>query len=236
VTEQAKRFNFTPITLGKDVKKETFKLVENYNMKAIFLGTRRVDPYSASIEVYSPSDMDKDWAPFMRIHPIIDWNYEQVWTFLKDFDIPYCPLYDQGYTHLGNITNSGPNEFLKQADGNYLPAYKADGKYEHFSRKCYKASQDHLDTKHFIIVYQNTMSDILEVIKAITVLFGSCPHISILELKALKEFLDAVGKCEKSKSMEITIVHDKHKLSKEDLMGQIDHIENYKILEASEAR
>jgi len=57
------------------------------------------------------------------------------------------------------------------------------------------------------------------------VLFGSCPHISILELKALKEFLGAVGKCEKSKSIEITIVHDKNKLSKEDLVEQIDHVE-----------
>jgi len=49
--------------------------------------------------------MDKDWAPFMRIHPIIDWNYEQVWTFLKDFDIPYCPLYDQGYLKKISFTN-----------------------------------------------------------------------------------------------------------------------------------
>ncbi len=69
------------------------------------------------------------------------------------------------YTHLGNINNSGPNDFLKQPDGKYLPAYKADGKYEHFSRTCYKASQDHLDTKHFVIVYKNTMSDVSNIFK-----------------------------------------------------------------------
>jgi len=66
---------------------------------------------------------------------------------------------------LGNINNSGPNDFLKQPDGKYLPAYKADGKYEHFSRTCYKASQDHLDTKHFVIVYKNTMSDVSNIFK-----------------------------------------------------------------------
>jgi len=48
VQEQAQRFNFTPIIMGKDVKKETFKLVDNYHMKAIFLGNRRVDPYSGT--------------------------------------------------------------------------------------------------------------------------------------------------------------------------------------------
>jgi len=97
----------------------------------------------------------------MRIHPIIDWSYDQVWTFLKDFNIPYCPLYDKGYTHLGNITNSGPNEFLKQQDGQYLPAYKADGKYEHFSRKgCKTSSHHHLSTKHFVIIYKDIMSDV----------------------------------------------------------------------------
>ena len=40
--------------------------------------------------------MDKGWAAFMRIHPIIDWNYEQVWKFLKDFKMSYCHLYDKG--------------------------------------------------------------------------------------------------------------------------------------------
>lgn len=49
VKEQGQRFNFTPIIMGKDVKKETFKLVDDYHMKAIFLGNRRVDPYSCTL-------------------------------------------------------------------------------------------------------------------------------------------------------------------------------------------
>lgn len=48
--EHSQQYDFTPIVRGKDVKKETYPLVEKDGMKAIFLGTRRVDPYSCKLE------------------------------------------------------------------------------------------------------------------------------------------------------------------------------------------
>src|SRR5579863_3353769 len=39
---------------------------------------------------------DPDWPPFMRVHPIINWGYADVWTFLRRFKVPYCSLYDEG--------------------------------------------------------------------------------------------------------------------------------------------
>ena len=39
---------------------------------------------------------DPDWPPFMRVHPIINWDYSDVWTFLRRFKVPYCSLYDEG--------------------------------------------------------------------------------------------------------------------------------------------
>lgn len=232
--EHCSQFNISPITLGKDVKKETHNLVNNYGMKAIFLGTRRGDPYSADLEFYCPSDTDKGWATFMRIHPIIDWTYEQIWRFLRDFKIPYCNLYDKGYTHLGNISNSGPNEFLLQENGEYLPAYKADGKYEHFSRACYEATKKYLDTKHFVIVYKKSMTEILETMKTVNGLFGKNPHISIIEIESLKEFLHIlVDQNAALKPQDITVIYIRDKTPLEELKSKVSNFDEFKSFEAS---
>lgn len=37
-----------------------------------------------------------------------------VWTFLRECDLPYCCLYDQGYTSIGNITDTVPNPALRK--------------------------------------------------------------------------------------------------------------------------
>lgn len=37
------------------------------------------------------------------LNPIIDWSNEEVWEFIKRYNIPYCNLYDEGYKRLGCI-------------------------------------------------------------------------------------------------------------------------------------
>ena len=38
------------------------------------------------------------------LHPIIDWTSDDVWQFIKErLQIPYCQLYDEGYTRLGCV-------------------------------------------------------------------------------------------------------------------------------------
>lgn len=37
------------------------------------------------------------------INPIIDWEDEDIWEFIKLHNLPYCELYDQGYKRLGCI-------------------------------------------------------------------------------------------------------------------------------------
>lgn len=37
------------------------------------------------------------------VNPIIDWSDEDVWEFIRKYNVPYCKLYDEGETRLGCI-------------------------------------------------------------------------------------------------------------------------------------
>jgi FAD synthetase len=47
-------------------------------VKAIFMGTRRTDPHCEFLTHFSPTD--KDWPQFMRVNPVIDWHYVEIWA------------------------------------------------------------------------------------------------------------------------------------------------------------
>ena len=77
---------------------------------AFVLGTRRGDPNCGDQQAFAPSS---DWMPaFMRVNPILDWDYGHVWHFLRTYNLPYCELYDRGYTSLGKQTDTKPNPAL----------------------------------------------------------------------------------------------------------------------------
>ncbi|GBF98909.1 FAD synthase [Raphidocelis subcapitata] len=107
--------------------------LEGSGALAIVLGTRRGDPNAEGQEYFCPSS--DGWPPFMRINPVLDWTYHDVWTFLRAAQIPYCVLYDQGYTSLGGVHNTLPNSALKKGDGSFAPAHMlADGRLERAGR------------------------------------------------------------------------------------------------------
>jgi len=90
---------------------------------AFVLGTRKDDPNAGSQGVYAPSS--HYMPPFLRVNPILDWTYGHVWHFLRFFELPYCSLYDDGYTSLGNVKDTLPCPALKKSGENeeYWPAY-----------------------------------------------------------------------------------------------------------------
>ncbi|KAG5976133.1 hypothetical protein E4U55_007489 [Claviceps digitariae] len=93
-------------------------------IKAIFMGTRRTDPYCEFLTPFAPTD--EDWPQFMRVNPILDWHYVDVWTFIRSLHVPFCSLYQQGYSSLGGVTNTRPNPALAvdaQAT-TFRPAYE----------------------------------------------------------------------------------------------------------------
>ncbi|KAF1839418.1 adenine nucleotide alpha hydrolases-like protein [Decorospora gaudefroyi] len=79
-------------------------------VKAILVGTRRTDPHGEHLKHFDPTD--SGWPAFVRIHPVIDWHYVDIWTFIRFLNIPYCSLYDLGYTSLGGTTDTHPNPKL----------------------------------------------------------------------------------------------------------------------------
>ena len=64
------------------------------------------------------------------LNPIIDWLDEDVWEFIRKYNVPYCKLYDQGHTRLGCIgcpmstKNAEELEKYPKFKQNYLRAFE----------------------------------------------------------------------------------------------------------------
>ncbi|KAH9937797.1 adenine nucleotide alpha hydrolases-like protein [Epithele typhae] len=95
-----------PMRIALSLYKSRFPEVE-----AIMIGTRRTDPHGAKLGYRNPTDAD--WPRFVRVNPIINWSYADVWSYLQKFNVPYCSLYDEGYTSLGSTYNTFPNPALR---------------------------------------------------------------------------------------------------------------------------
>ncbi|WWC57932.1 uncharacterized protein I303_100467 [Kwoniella dejecticola CBS 10117] len=90
--------------------------------KCVLVGTRKGDP-NDNVKVLAPTD--PSWPQFLRVHPVLHWTYADVWDFLRELNVPYCSLYDEGYTSLGSTTNTSPNPLLKNfnSPSGWDPAY-----------------------------------------------------------------------------------------------------------------
>lgn len=107
---------------------------------ACIMGSRRTDPYCETLNNFQVGQSqkcatrqfanirihfqptDRGWPQLMRINPMLEWNCANVWEYVLSKRVPYCSLYDHGYTSIGNMKNTRPNPHL-EAKGTFLPAY-----------------------------------------------------------------------------------------------------------------
>lgn len=185
---------------GTHHQQNTHRHQSKRQIKAIFIGTRRTDPTGGKLldrpaaHVYVGTNLirfplwvypclsedlqprkwtDPSWPSLERIHLILDWNYVDVWAFLRcpalgqlspdtttesaqnrcssannskptqdgtagggTSGVPYCILYDQGYTSLGSTFNTFPNPLLQTLEGTFRPAWQLeDGSSERAGRR-----------------------------------------------------------------------------------------------------
>lgn len=52
----------------------------------------------------------------LRVHPLIDWTDQDVYTYLTKHDLPYHPLFEQGYISIGDVHTSHKVTDLSEAE------------------------------------------------------------------------------------------------------------------------
>ena len=65
------------------------------------------------------------WKKKTVVRPIIDWSDEEIWEYIYKYKLPYCELYDKGYTRLGCIGCPLNSKSQSKELGMY-PKYKAN--------------------------------------------------------------------------------------------------------------
>ncbi|HYC55825.1 MAG TPA: phosphoadenylyl-sulfate reductase [Candidatus Binatia bacterium] len=43
---------------------------------------------------------------YLKVHPIVDWNDKRVFDYMQEHDLPYHPLWEQGYISIGDTHTS----------------------------------------------------------------------------------------------------------------------------------
>lgn len=88
------------------------------------------DNKSAKRESYDPDNPDQELIHLcmMRkqrvLNPIIDWEDDEVWEFIREYNVPYCKLYDEGYKRLGCIGCPMGGPKLQNQQFERWPKYK----------------------------------------------------------------------------------------------------------------
>ena len=46
-------------------------------------------------------ELDRDHGDIIKINPLVDWSYQEIWNYIRKNDVPYNQLHDRGYPSIG---------------------------------------------------------------------------------------------------------------------------------------
>lgn len=124
--------------------KEGLALLKSiFNLQVVILGTRADDP-DGRWQRSPVEPTSSGWPELIRVCPVFQWSYHDIWGIIRDRQLPFCPLYKEGYTSIGGMSITSKNENLAiRMDRNgemvvvgYRPAWAlSDGSKERDGRR-----------------------------------------------------------------------------------------------------
>lgn len=91
------RFVITGVRKAESVRRQSRGGVEAAKYKS-----RRMENFDPDNPSQETIHICRTYAKRI-LNPIIDWTTEEVWEFIRRYNVQYCKLYDQGYKRLGCI-------------------------------------------------------------------------------------------------------------------------------------
>ena len=94
------------------------------------LGNTRKDSIGTTHILLNDNTEDRRWTEFCMqknayvCNPLIDWSDEQVWKYIKGFNLPYCKLYDEGWQRLGCILCPMASKREREKECECYPGFK----------------------------------------------------------------------------------------------------------------
>lgn len=68
---------------------------------------------------------------YLKIHPIVDWSSKDVYDYLKEHDLPYHPLWHQGYLSIGDThTTRRVDEGMTEEEARFFGLKRECGLHE----------------------------------------------------------------------------------------------------------
>ena len=91
---------------------------DNGKGRVVITGVRRAESVARS-KRYTTEICQRGY-----VHPIFDWSTNEVWEFIKKYNVPYCPLYDEGFHRLGCIGCPFASKAQREKEFARWPNYK----------------------------------------------------------------------------------------------------------------